>query len=207
MDYECHIYGTGESLLEELTKSSFDLLMIDWELPDITGDKILKWVRENIGWALPVVFVTGHDATEDIVAMLETGADDYMTKPINLKEMLARITALVRRSQLPEVDNDVLEIDTFVLDYKHHRFTMSDVEVNLTRKEFELAAYLFEHVGQLISREKLLMKIWGYGPEITTRTIDIHISRIRKKLSLIEENGWKLTSIYHKGYRLDQVVH
>lgn len=203
--HKCVVYETGQALIDVLPDKTYSLLIVDWELPDITGDEILQWVRTNIGWDLPVVFATGRDSTEDIVAMLDAGADDYMTKPVNLQEMLARITSLVRRSQYKPPSNDVVDIEPFTLDFNCHRIAISGNEVGLTPKEFELAGYLLSNIGHLISRGKLLKEIWGYGPEIQTRTIDIHISRIRKKLFLFEENGWKLTSIYHKGYRLERL--
>lgn len=205
-EHKCHVFDKGQLLLDELPRHNYSLIMIDWELPDIPGDQILRWIRNNIGWDLPVIFVTGRDASEDIIAMLDAGADDYMVKPVNLKEMLARITALVRRSQKQQQNTQVIDIGPFLLDFACHRITMAGTEIGLTPKEFELAGYLLNNIGQLISREKLLKEIWGYGPEVQTRTIDIHISRIRKKLSLHEEHGWKLTSIYHKGYRLDTVA-
>lgn len=203
--HNCFVFEKGQSLIDTLPGKEFSLLVIDWELPDIYGDVILQWVRTNLGDNIPVIFVTGHDSTEDIVAMLEAGADDYMTKPVNLKELLARITALVRRSKLHVKNRNIFNIEPFTLDFLHRRLMKSDIEVKLTPKEFELAGYLFRNVGDLISRNQLLEDIWGYGPEIHTRTIDIHISRIRKKLSLTEDYGWKLTSIYHKGYRLERI--
>jgi len=203
--HTCTVFETGQSLINILADSRYSLLVIDWELPDIFGDEILRWVRSNIGDNIPVIFVTGRDATEDIVAMLEAGADDYMTKPVKLKELLARITALVRRSKLNVKIKNTITIEPFTLDFHHRRITKSGREMNLTPKEFELAGYLLRNIGDLLSRNQLLEDIWGYGPEIHTRTIDIHISRIRKKLSLTEENGWKLTSIYHKGYRLERI--
>ena len=203
---KCHVYGTGKALKDDILNRDFSLLIVDWELPDTSGDKILEWIRNNMGWDLPVIFITGRDSTEDIVAMLEAGADDYMTKPVNLKEMVARITALIRRSQDNEQNRDVIELEPYVIDFNRHKLTMSGTEINLTPKEFELTGYLLRNIGQLIARDDLLQEIWGYGPEVHTRTIDIHMSRLRKKLCFTEENGWKLTSIYHEGYRLDRVT-
>ena len=204
--HNCQVFETGQSLIDQLPDTSYALLIIDWELPDITGDRILAWVRENIGYDLPVIFITGRDSTQDIVAMLDAGADDYMTKPVNLEEMCARITALVRRTRLPEKTSSSIYIQPYELDFNCHKITKSGVEISLTPKEFELARYLLQNVGELLSRNRLLEEIWGYGPEIHTRTIDIHISRIRKKLELTEDHGWKLTSIYHKGYRLERLA-
>ncbi|OGT82407.1 MAG: hypothetical protein A3J35_02595 [Gammaproteobacteria bacterium RIFCSPLOWO2_02_FULL_52_10] len=204
--HACTVFETGQSLINEFHKRVFELLIIDWELPDITGDKVLRWARDSIGHDLPIIFITGHDSTEDIVAMLDAGADDYMTKPVKLEEMLARITALVRRSRQHEKTDNTTFIEPYSLDFNCHRITKAGVEIALTPKEFELARYLLQNIGDLLSRTKLLQEIWGYGPEIHTRTIDIHISRIRKKLELTEEHGWKLTSIYHKGYRLEHIA-
>ena len=202
----CTVFTTGQALISEFRKRNYALLIIDWELPDITGDKVLHWVRDNVGHDLPIIFITGRDSTEDIVAMLDAGADDYMTKPVKLEEMLARIMALVRRSRQHIKTNNTAYIEPYSLDFNCHRITKAGVEIALTPKEFELARYLLENIGDLLPRTKLLEDIWGYGPEIHTRTIDIHISRIRKKLELSEEYGWKLTSIYHKGYRLERIT-
>lgn len=203
--HSCKVFETGKSLIRELPNNSYAILLVDWELPDIAGDEILKWVRKNIGLELPVIFVTGRDSTQDIVAMLDAGADDYMTKPVNLEEMLARITALVRRAHLPEKAGNSMYIKPYSLDFGSHQITKAGMDIPLTPKEFELASYLLQNIGSLLSRTKLLQEIWGYGPEIHTRTIDIHISRIRRKLELTEEYGWKLISIYHKGYKLERL--
>lgn len=204
--YNCRIFNTGRSLIDELANMDCKLLILDWVLPDINGDNVLQWVRENIGWDLPVVFITGHDSTDDIVAMLEAGADDYMTKPVNLDEMLARVKALSRRTQTENKKNENINIEPFFVDYTSHLITTSGKAVDLTPKEFKLASYLLGNIGKLSSRNDLLKDIWGYGHGVQTRTIDIHISRIRNKLSLIPENGWRLTSIYNEGYRLDHIT-
>jgi two-component system, OmpR family, response regulator RegX3 len=203
--YNCRIFTKGQALIDELAELDCKLLILDWELPDISGDIMLKWIRDNMGWELPVIFVTGHDSTEDIVAMLEAGADDYMTKPINLEEMLARVKALTRRNYNDKTAVKNINIGPFFVDHSNHRITSNEREINLTPKEFKLASFLLENIGKLISRDELLKDIWGYGFGVQTRTVDIHVSRIRSKLSLTPENGWRLTSIYHEGYRLDRI--
>lgn len=202
--HQCQVFSTGQALIQALPDSNFSLLLLDWELPDIAGDHILRWIRDNVGWDLPVIFVTARDSTDDIVAMLDAGADDYITKPVNLKEVLSRISALTRRTRTVSQTN-ALDAPPFLLDFDAHICTRDGTEIDLTPKEFKLVSFLFENIGQLLPRADLLKNIWGYGPEINTRTIDIHISRIRKKLSLSPEKGWRLTSIYHEGYRLDRV--
>lgn len=203
--HQCHVFPTGRSLVEELPRNHFTFLILDWVLPDISGDRVLRWVRVNLGWKLPVIFVTARDGTEDIIAMLEAGADDYIIKPVNLREMLARVTALGRRVGAARPNLGVIEVDSFIVDYGSHRITRSGNEIDLAPKEFELAGLLLGNIGRLLSRADMLNTIWGYGPDVRTRTIDIHVSRLRKKLGLEPEHGWKLISIYNEGYRLDRM--
>ena len=114
----------------------------------------------------------------------------------------------VRSSQTAEKrgkNDKVVEIAPYTLDFNAQQLLVSGEKIDLTPKEFALAGYLLSNIGQLIRREQLLQDIWGYGSDVQTRTIDIHISRLRKKLSLTEDSGWKLTSIYHQGYRLERI--
>ena len=204
--YRCHLFTDGWSLLCALPKSEFSLLIVDWGLPDIPGDRILRWVRENVGWELPILFVSGRESVEDIVQAFESGADDYVTKPFDVRELSARVKALTRRSSFSGGSRGGTVIDPFRIDYEGHRILRDNEPVELTPKEFELASLLLRNAGRVVSREYLLEGIWGYGRGVSTRTVDIHISRLRKKLQLTPENGWKLTSIYHKGYRLDRYL-
>src|SRR3990170_3029800 len=135
--HDCEIFNTGASFKEQFKNQGHDLVIIDWELPDISGDDILHWIRKVINVDLPVIFVTGRDSTEDVVAMLDAGADDYMTKPVNLIEMLARITALVRRARQHEKTDNTTFIEPYSLDFNCHRITKAGVEIALTPKEFE----------------------------------------------------------------------
>jgi DNA-binding response OmpR family regulator len=204
--YRCHVFSDGWSLLCALPKSEFSLLIVDWGLPDIPGDRILEWVRENVGWELPVLFVTGRNSVEDITYALELGADDYITKPFDARELGARVKALMRRSGLARGGSGGAVIEPFLIDYEGHRILRENEPVELTPKEFELASLLLRNTGRVVSREYLLEWIWGYGRNVSTRTVDIHVSRVRKKLRLTPEFGWRLTSIYHKGYRLDRYL-
>ncbi len=204
--HNCIHFSTGNRLLEVLPREEFDLIILDWLLPDISGDEILRWIRENLGWQVPVVFVTQRDSQEDIVSALQQGADDYMIKPITPLEMLARITALGRRTRTePEEKTRVIERPPYRLDLESHTLTWNDEVVTLTQKEFDLAAYLFSNSGQMLSRANILETVWGRNSDLNTRTVDIHISRLRKKLGLADgETGWRLTGIYNHGYRLER---
>ncbi len=131
-----------------------------------------------------MIFVTGRDASEDVVAMLEAGADDYITKPVNLNELLARVVALGRRVQPSSARSDHLEVAPFLVDYASHQVMRSGKVIHLTPKEFQLADMLLRNIGRMLLRRDLLMDIWGYGPEINSRTIDIHVSASERSVIL-----------------------
>lgn len=202
----CQLFATSRDLMDAFGAEEFDLVLLDWELPDIDGERVLRWLRKNVGWELPVVFVTARDDSDDVVAMLDAGADDYVTKPVDFKQLLARIAALGRRAGLKPAIGDVVESGALKIDVDAHRITLRGGEVELTPKEFALATALLNNIGTLLSRQDLLREIWGYGAEINTRTIDVHVSRLRKKLDLVPEQGWRLTSVHHAGYRLDRLL-
>lgn len=201
--HDCRVFNAGKPFIEALQRDSYDLLVLDWLLPDINGDEVLKWVREHLGWQIPVIFVTQKDSEADVVRGLELGADDYMAKPVKPLEMLARITALGRRSQTL-VDDSVLACGDFSVDVSAHTVMRDGVAIELTHKEFELALFLFRNIGRLLSRSHILESVWGQSAQLNTRTVDTHISRIRNKLDLSPENGWRLSGIYHHGYRLER---
>jgi len=196
-------FGMAAEFIDGAKKERFDLLLIDWMLPDGTGADVLQWVRQNLGWDIPVVVVTARDDEATVVAALKMGADDYVVKPPKPMELLARLENVARRVKpggLP-----VLRLGSFEVDVARHRLTLDGTAITLTQKEFDLSVYLFQNPGKLLSRDHLLNKIWGLNTEVDTRTVDTHISRLRKKLLLDGSKGWKLTPIYGYGYRFDRV--
>jgi DNA-binding response OmpR family regulator len=201
--HDCDLYLTGQSFIKAAGRESYDLMILDWMLPDTTGDKVLAWIREHIDWRIPVLFVTARDSEEDIVKGLMEGADDYMVKPARRSELLARIVALSRRSQGDQADKQVLELGSYRVDLAGRTIAHDGQTVDLTQKEYELAVFLFRNVGRMLSRGHILESVWGHGPELTTRTVDTHVSRVRTKLGITPESGWRLGAIYHYGYRLE----
>lgn len=197
-------FSRGKDLIKTLRHDSFDLLIIDWTLPDINGDKIVAWIRQNIDWSTPIIFVTGRDSEEDIIHGLKIGADDYMIKPVAHFELLARIEALTRRTSGTKTP-DILQIGPYKLDFDQRTIYRNDNAVSLTEKEYQLAKFLFNNLGRIVSRDHLLENIWGKKSDINTRTVDTHISRVRKKLELEPGQGWRLSAIYQHGYRLEQL--
>lgn len=203
--YEVQLFGLGEALIHAVGKDPFDLLIVDWVLPDIPGDEVLRWVRENLDWPIPVLFVTQRDSEEDIVHALEAGADDYMSKPVSQPVLLARVKALLRRSKRFNDKPEVVECPPYKVDAARHRIMRDNVPIDLTQKEYELAAFLFNNLGHVVSRGHILESVWGFSGDLNTRTVDTHVSRLRNKLGFSSESGVKLSAIYQHGYRLEQL--
>jgi DNA-binding response OmpR family regulator len=196
-------FATAAGFIDGLKKERFDLLLLDWMLPDGTGADLLSWVRQNLGWDLPVIVVTAREDEETTLAALAAGADDYVVKPPKPKELMARIEAVARRVRpggLP-----VLRSGAYEVDVQRHLLSIDGKPVTLTQKEFDLSVYFFQNPGKLMSRDHLLNKIWGINAEVDTRTVDTHVSRLRKKLLLDGSKGWKLSPVYGYGYRFDRV--
>lgn len=204
--HHCRVFGDAISLMRDLQRAPTDVLLLDWELPDMDGLSLLHWLREQHGDSIPVLFLTMRGGENDVVAALRGGADDYLVKPARQQELLARIEANMRRSHgSPSAAHTTLEIGPFQVD--RHSFSLSrDGEIiDLTQKEFNLACHLFERVGEVVSRHELVERVWGKSCKQDSRTVDTHISRLRKKLGLTPQQGWRLASIYQSGYRLDRL--
>lgn len=197
------LFGTVALMLQGLRREHFDALVLDWMLPDGTGADVLHWVRSNMGWGMAVLVLTTREDEATVVQALRAGADDFVVKPPKQAELLARLDAAVRRASpggLP-----VLRLGAYEIDVPRHTLCMEGTPVALTQKEFDLAVYLFQSPARLLSRDHLLNKVWGMNVEVDTRTVDTHVSRLRKKLLLDGSRGWKMSPVYGYGYRLDRV--
>jgi len=201
--HEFHGYPSGERFRDALRRETFDLLIIDWNLPDTTGPEVMVWVRENLDWKIPVLFTTSRDREEDIVLALESGADDYMIKPIKRAETMARISALLRRALPDDSGQDSYSCPPFEFDLHGQQVMVDDEAIKLTNKEFQLALLLFRNSGRLLSRSYILENVWGVRSDLSTRTVDTHVSRLRNKLGIRPDRGWRLNAVYHHGYRLE----
>jgi two-component system response regulator RegX3 len=204
--YEVSVCSSGSEFIRAYQSKGFDIMLLDWNLPEMTGLEVLEWVRRNIRINVPVVFLTTRTEEKHIVAALEAGADDYITKPAKPAELVARVGALARRGGLTKETSDFLEIGGLLLNRKTRSVKKDDETISLTRREFDLAWFLFDNIAKILSREYLLRHIWNMSAAVNTRTVDTHISRIRSKLGLRPENGWQLSSVYHYGYRLERLT-
>lgn len=203
--HHSQLYETGRALLNGIVNESYDLLILDWVLPDMSGDKVLVWLRENLNWHLPVLFTTVRDDERDIVKALESGADDYMVKPLRQMELLARINVIGRRHHIDDTQLQVLECPPYALDPASRVIKRDDEVIEMTHKEFDLAMFLFRNIGRILSRGHILESVWGRNPDLNTRTVDTHISRLRNKLKFSDDALWRLSAIYQHGYRLESL--
>lgn len=205
-------YKTGKNFRDAFVEESFDMLILDWHLPDTTGIKELDWIRGELLSNVPVLFITSRDSEQSVIEALEHGADDYMVKPVNRGVTIARIKALQRRhaiksGTLNHNENDTISLfEPFKINQMEQTISIDGDVVKLTNKEFELASYLFHQEGCLVDRQTLMETVWGTSAELNTRTVDTHISRIRSKLGINPSMGWQLSSIYQRGYRLFRVT-
>lgn len=205
--HSCHVYALGKDLVRAAQRETFDLFLLDWEVPGMSGAEVLVWIRANIAEPVPVLFVTARQREEDIVHALSSGADDYMVKPLSKLELLARIDALARRTRAnqPQAE-EVLEYGRLLVDCRNRQVKLDGEDVAMTQKDYELAVFLLRNIGRLLSRGYILEAVWGQSAEINTRTVDTHVSRIRGKLQLTPENGWRLSAVYQHGYRLERIA-
>ena len=200
------LFNRGDTLLRELRRTGYDLLLIDWQVPGLSGIEVLQWVREQKGSRIPVIFVTNLNEEENIVRALKQGADDYIVKPVRSGEMLARIDAVFRRYNNSQANDARIDIAGYALVLSTRQVQHNGVPIELTQKEFELTWYLFSQVGRLISRAQIMQAVWGLDGGIETRTVDTHMSRLRRKLALKPEHGFRLVSVYNFGYRLESIA-
>lgn len=198
-------YSRGNALIAALRRDTFDLLIVDWNLPDRSGLDVIKWVRANLRPAPPMLLVTSRSDDSDIVTGLNAGADDYLVKPLSPEVLQARLTALLRRAY-PEPTTSAAEIHADVLfEPSSYSVTLDGRTTVLTAKEFALALILFRNLHRAMSRAYLVESVWGNEPNPNSRSLDMHISRIRSKLNLRPGNGFRLTPVYSYGYRLERV--
>lgn len=200
-----HGYPDGKSFFGDVQSSRFDLLIVDWSLPDEPGVELVRRVRRDVSRSVPILMLTYRAEEHEIVQGLSSGADDYVIKTMRLHELRARIAALLRRAD-NEVPVEHLVFGNYQFHLKSRRLTIGDDDVALSVKEYDLALLLFRHVDVLLPRSYLVEAALGPKADATARTLDVYVSRLRAKLRLWPQNGVRLVSTYGQGYRLETVL-
>jgi DNA-binding response OmpR family regulator len=199
-------YERGVDLMKAVETDEFDALLLDWNVPDVSGIEVLNRIRQQLKSAVPILLVTGRSSEEDVVYALREGADDFISKPVRLKELLARIESVTRRARDAHSSNPAFELQGLRVDLASRRIYLHGSPVKLSTKDFDLAALVLGNVGRLFTRAQISEAVWGDKALVGSRTVDTHISRVRTKLCLTESNGWLLGAIYGRGYRLERLA-
>ena len=198
--FDVHVRLSGRDALRAIAENPPDLLVLDVMLPEVSGLDICRAVRSDEKTALtPIIMVTARAEESERIAGLDLGADDYLAKPFSPGELVARVRALLRRSARAPAVEPTIHYGPLVVDAGQHTVTNSDQAVSLTAKEFLLLQYVLRNRGRVLSRDLLLTDVWGYKYTGGTRTVDVHVRRLREKLPLLET---ALVTVKQFGYRL-----
>ena len=199
MDFEC-----AKDFYHQLAEKVPDCILLDIMLPDEDGLEILKKIRSIPDTRkVPIMMITAKTTELDKVKGLDLGADDYITKPFSVRELLARVKAVLRRFSISEPESNILIFGNLTADFDKREILVNDKKLDLTLKEFELLEILIRNKGKILTRDTLLDKIWGYEYIGETRTVDVHIRYLRKKIELDDKNPKLIETIRGVGYRFN----
>jgi len=200
--WTAHIVASGDEALARARQHPVDVVILDVMLPGMSGLEVCRELRANGATdAIPIIMVTARGEETDRIIGLDIGADDYIAKPFSPNELVARIRALLRRSKRTESESQTIKFGSLVMDLERHTVIDGDQEVKLTAKEFLLLQYLLQHRGRVLSRDILLGDVWGYRYTGGTRTVDVHVRRLREKLPVLVD---ALVTVKQFGYKLDE---
>jgi DNA-binding response OmpR family regulator len=198
--FEAEMVSSGRDVLPRIRKAPPDVLLLDIMLPDLDGLEVCRAMRRDQATAtIPIIMVTARGEESDRIVGLELGADDYITKPFSPNEVVARIRALLRRAHRPGPGDGRLTYGPLDVDVDRHVVRVNDIEVRLTAKEFLLLQYLMQHRGRVLSRDLLLSDVWGYSYTGGTRTVDVHVRRLREKVPYLTD---AIETVKQFGYKL-----
>ena len=198
--YSVHVAPTGERALHTLKQESVDLVLLDLMLPDMDGLDICRTVRSTSN--VPIIMLTARDEDIDKIVGLEVGADDYVTKPFNARELVARIKSILRRSTAQPTSSKRLKCGDLTIDAARREVIVAEEQVMLAPKEFDLLWELLEHNGVVLNREQLLEQVWGYTYAGDTRTVDVHVRQLRRKLG----DACPIVTVWGSGYKVGTEV-
>ncbi|MPQ43260.1 response regulator transcription factor [Clostridium tarantellae] len=199
--YGVILASDGKEALEIIKSKRIDLILLDLMLPEVDGLEVCKEIRrDSIISNVPIIMITAKGEEADKILGLELGADDYITKPFSIRELMARVKALLRRSNSKK-DELIVTFGELVVNFQNREVKKLSVKVDLTLKEFEILKLLIQNKGKIITREILLDKVWGYEYIGETRTVDVHIRHLRKKIEKDDKNPQYIQTIRGVGYK------
>jgi len=203
--FRTQVVSNGEEVVPTISEEPPDLVILDWMLPNLSGIEICRQIRRNeITKGMPVIMLTAKGEEADRIRGLDTGADDYVVKPFSPSELIARIKAVLRRTN-PEKSADMLEFEDIVMNLEEHRVTRNNRSIHLGPTEFRLLRVFLERPGRVFSREQLLDRVWGRDIYVELRTVDVHIRRLRKALNA-SGGGDLIRTVRAAGYSLDHAI-
>jgi two-component system phosphate regulon response regulator PhoB len=200
--YRVEAFENGLDARNFLGDSWADLLILDWDLPGMTGERLLGWVRGRARSIVPVIFQTVHSDEEDIVKILDAGADDFLIKPLERQTLLARVRALLRRFAALSVDSGRMQVGAHVLSRATLTVSVGEAAHAFSAKEFDILWHLAAHPGTVVQRQDLLRLVWGVEAAAQTRSVDMYVSRLRSRLKAAGI-AWTVQAAYATGYRLN----
>jgi DNA-binding response OmpR family regulator len=208
LSYQVDLDTNGRTGLERALHGHYDLVILDIMLPGLDGLEVCRRLRGASNHT-PVLMLTARTTELDRVLGLELGADDYLTKPFSIMELLARVKAIIRRSGLsdrqhPDNDSEIIRINGLLIDPVRRTVSVRDLPVELTAREFDLLHYFASHPGQVFSREQLLNSVWGYGHDGYEHTVNSHINRLRKKIELDPADARYILTVWGVGYKFSE---
>jgi two-component system alkaline phosphatase synthesis response regulator PhoP len=201
--YETLAASNGADALSVIARDAPDLVILDIMMPAMSGWDVARELRRR-GIDVPIIMLTARSEEVDRVLGLELGADDYVTKPFSLRELLARVRAVLRRPG-PRAKSDELAFADVRIQRRARRVFRAGTELRMTRKEFDLLVYLVDHRGEILTRERILDEVWGYEHFPTTRTVDTHVLRLRRKLEADPDQPAWIETVHAQGYRFSTV--
>jgi len=200
--WEPHVVQAGDEAVAYAKRHPVDVVVLDLMLPGLSGLEVCRALRgDKTTEAVPIIMVTARAEETERIVGLDIGADDYLAKPFSPNELVARIRALMRRSKRAEPESPTITFGSLMMDLERHIVVDSGREVKLTAKEFMLLQYLLQHQGRVLSRDVLLGDVWGYRYTGGTRTVDVHVRRLREKLPVLVD---ALVTVKQFGYKLDE---
>lgn len=200
--FDVAVAETGPDAVAEFERAGADIILLDLMLPGLSGTEVCRHIRQTS--SVPIIMVSAKDTEVDKVVGLELGADDYVTKPYSPRELVARIRAVLRRGVPDDIDDGAaLETGRIRMDVERHLVTVDGEKIQLPLKEFELLEYFLRNVGRVLTRGQLIDRVWGADYVGDTKTLDVHVKRLRSKIEADPANPVALTTVRGLGYKLD----